>query len=324
MNDVSNAARVRTLLETAQIDTEGRLRGAVDPQERQQLEFTLRQLNTALDTINQFDLLRAATDVARATNALNNALSISRPPFDDFFDRLVKDAREMASMVAQMQGVDRLAPATVEPVWAPATLVATDIHPKMINSSTFSDLKAEYDTLFNICTVNKGRQHNVDFYVSQLKQHQQIYTTVGAELDIPWYFIGIVHGMEGGFDFSTHLHNGDPLTQRTKQVPAGRPAAGNPPFTWIESARDALRLKKLDQVGLANWSMARVLYKLEAYNGFGYRRYGIPTPYLWSFSNLYVKGKFGSDGRFDPQAVSRQCGAALILHEMQKSNLLAQ
>jgi lysozyme family protein len=43
------------------------------------------------------------------------------------------------------------------------------------------------------------------------------------------------------------------------------------------------------------------------------RRRGVPTPYLWSYSNLYENGKFVADGRFDPEAVSKQCGAAPML-----------
>jgi len=40
---------------------------------------------------------------------------------------------------------------------------------------------------------------------------------------------------------------------------------------------------------------------------------GKPTPYLWSFSNLYEKGKYVADGRFDPQTISKQCGAAIMV-----------
>ena len=36
-----------------------------------------------------------------------------------------------------------------------------------------------------------------------------------------------------------------------------------------------------------------MLYRLEAYNGFGYRQYQINFPYLWSFATCYTKGKFG-------------------------------
>jgi lysozyme family protein len=56
-----------------------------------------------------------------------------------------------------------------------------------------------------------------------------------------------------------------------------------------------------------------MLYLLEKYNGFGYRKMGKPTPYLWSFCNLYEKGKYVADGRFDPKIISKQCGAAIMV-----------
>jgi lysozyme family protein len=339
--DDANRAQLRNVLEAAQVDTENRLRGAVDPQERQALAHTLAQLNTALNRLNQADLLMAAADAASAADALDNALAASKPPFDVFVERMLRHARELTSAISALQGIDRLPPAaapTATPpaqptpapsaaaaassAAAPAALPRASGLPTPINSRKFEDLEAEYVAFFDSCIVDPARQSNVDFYVGRLKQHRQTYATLGEELGIPWYFIGIVHGMEGGFDFSKHLHNGDPLSARTRQVPAGRPPTGNPPFTWIESARDALKLKKLDQIGASNWTVARVLYTLEGYNGFGYRKIGIPSPYLWSFSNLYVKGKFVADGKFDPEAVSKQCGAAVVLRELQESNLL--
>jgi len=134
---------------------------------------------------------------------------------------------------------------------------------------------------------------------------------VEGEVGVPWVFVGVIHGMECGFNFAGHLHNGDRLTARTVNVPKGRPKDSEPPFTWLQSALDALRLKKLDSV--TDWSVPHMLYLLEGYNGFGYRRRAMPSPYLWSFSNVYEKGKFVMDGKFDPNAVSKQCGAALML-----------
>lgn len=43
-----------------------------------------------------------------------------------------------------------------------------------------------------------------------------------------------------------------------------------------------------------------------------YRLIGVPTPYLWSFSNLYIKGKFLKDHVFDPEEASKQVGAGLV------------
>ncbi|HEX4848402.1 MAG TPA: hypothetical protein VFV30_09675, partial [Novosphingobium sp.] len=135
---------------------------------------------------------------------------------------------------------------------------------------------------------------------------------VGKRLGIPWYFVAATHGLEASFNFRAHLHNGDfPLTQRTRQVPAGRPSPWLPPSDWESSAIDAMRL--LGFAGQEDWSLPRCLYRLEAYNGFGYRRAGRPSPYLWSFSTLYTRGKFVADGRFDPKARSKQCGAAVMI-----------
>jgi hypothetical protein len=33
---------------------------------------------------------------------------------------------------------------------------------------------------------------------------------------------------------------------------------------------------------------------------------------VWSFSNHYEKGKYVADGKYDPEAVSQQCGTAVI------------
>ena len=135
-------------------------------------------------------------------------------------------------------------------------------------------------------------------------------------ISVPWYFIACVHYMECSFSFKKHLHNGDPLTGYTVHVPAHRPKVGHgPPFTFEESAVDAIKLMKYDEV--TNWSLPFILQKLEGYNGFGYNAKGVHTPYLWSFSNHYSKGKYVKDGVFDANAVSAQMGTAVILKRME-------
>lgn len=139
---------------------------------------------------------------------------------------------------------------------------------------------------------------------------------------IPWYFIACVHYLECSFSFKKHLHNGDPLTGYTVQVPAGRPKVGHPPpFTFNESAVDALKFMGFDKV--RSWILPFILRKLEAYNGFGYFKYQkINSPYLWSFSNHYTKGKYVKDGKFDKEAVSQQTGSAVILKRMEERGLI--
>ena len=68
-----------------------------------------------------------------------------------------------------------------------------------------------------------------------------------------------------------------------------------------------------------------MLYTIERYNGTGYLRYhkNVPTPYLWSGSQHYVKGKYVSDGKWSSSAVSKQVGAAVILKELANRGLLS-
>jgi len=140
------------------------------------------------------------------------------------------------------------------------------------------------------------------------------YEKVAAATGVPWHVVGLIHALECGLSFDDHLHNGDPLTERTVHVPRGRPVSGNPPFTWEESAIDALGFDGLSNVG--NWCVERIAYMLESYNGWGYRSKGIPTPYLWSATNQYAQGKFIRDHVYDPTAVSEQSGALAILTVM--------
>ena len=166
--------------------------------------------------------------------------------------------------------------------------------------------------MYSECEVRPERAREIDnWYVGPIVRGRERYEAVGAELGIPWWFVGVIHGLESSFDFGRHLHNGDPLTARTVHVPKDRPASGEPPFTWRESAVDALRLRRLD--GLDDWSIGAALDRLERYNGLGYRHRGLPSPYLWSFSGHYERGKFVADGRFDPDAISKQCGGATLI-----------
>ena len=203
----------------------------------------------------------------------------------------------------------------LEPV-PDANMVATAALSK---STTFSDLAAEYLEFFNTGLIKPAKSKEVQARVEHLVANEGRYRTLGATLQIPWYFIGILHSMEANFSFTSHLHNGDSLDALTVQEPKGRPKAGGPPFTWEQSATDALTLKNL--VGLAKWDTAEMLYRLEAYNGFGYRSRRIATPYLWSYSQHYVKSKFVADHIFDPNAVSRQAGAAVLLKALQATAL---
>ncbi|HEY3183896.1 MAG TPA: peptidoglycan-binding protein [Gaiellaceae bacterium] len=183
-------------------------------------------------------------------------------------------------------------------------------------------VKRDYEKLFTSCKVSSRRAADVDALVDRIAKGRKRLEATGQKFGVPWHVLGIIQLMEGGGSFTRHLHNGDPLTARTVQVPKGRPKKGNPPFTWEDSAADAIQLEGLDKQ--KDWSPGAVLYLFEKYNGFGYRnkKINIPSPYLWSFSNHYTKGKYSSDGHYDPNLVSQQCGTAVLLHRMMERGLI--
>jgi lysozyme family protein len=181
-------------------------------------------------------------------------------------------------------------------------------------------LQSEYQRLFDTSTIKPEKYSEIDASISQILKGRAEYEALSAKLNIPWYFIGILHCMEGSCSFKVHLHNGDPLTARTVNEPKGRPKTGNPPFTWQFSAEDILREKKLHE--WTDWSVPGMLYRMELYNGWGYRNKGINTPYLWSYCNHYTKGKYVSDGSYSTTAVSKQCGGAVLLRRMYEKQII--
>ena len=200
------------------------------------------------------------------------------------------------------------------PVAMPAPPVAKPPAPPLILSRArnYPALKEEYRTLFDSMELRADYSTTTDWYLTMLTTSRPRYDPVALDTGVPWFVIGIIHGLEASFNFLAHLHNGDhPLTQRTRQVPAGRPLTWAPPTDWDWSAKDALKL--LGFTGKTDWNLERILFRFEAYNGFGYRNTAVPSPYLWSFSNHYETGKFTADGRFNAKARSQQCGAAVML-----------
>lgn len=183
-------------------------------------------------------------------------------------------------------------------------------------------LRADYNQMFNTCVTNLGKEAVVEDIVNNLLANKGRYLAVSGPLGIPWYFVAAIHNMESTRSFTSHLHNGDPLSHRTVQVPAGRPKTDTPPFTWEQSAADALTMKRLQD--WTDWSVAGVLYKAELYNGIGYRAFHphVKTPYLWSFSNKYTSGKYIADGTWSETAKSAQCGAAVLLRRMSERKLI--
>lgn len=178
-------------------------------------------------------------------------------------------------------------------------------------------------------TVPDGKTSNFnpfDFWAKKrIKGRPMLsFDTLGAL--IPWYFIALVHYRESGNDFSRHLHNGDSLKRFTVKQPPHRPLVlHGPPFSFEESAVDALIYQGKKDGWNDRWDLKNILIRLEKYNGFGYEMYrGVNSPYLWGGSDLYAKGQYvelkknNYKTSWDAESVSTQIGTAVLLKILEK------
>lgn len=177
---------------------------------------------------------------------------------------------------------------------------------------TFDELKDGYTDLWRACSLRASRKASAEAMAAKVLRGRAHYEKVEGATGVPWWWIGIAHARESACSFATHLHNGDSLKARTWRVPKGRPAKGSGPFTWDESALDALQIKGLHKI--KDWSIERACFEWERYNGFGYRKPGRSnSPYLWAGTNAYSTGKYVADHKYDPRHEDKQSGCLAIL-----------
>lgn len=164
--------------------------------------------------------------------------------------------------------------------------------------------------------------HAVDRVVARIMRYEAQYRAVDKQTNVPWYVIAALHNMESSGSFRHHLHEGSPLSGRTRWVPKGRPKWGSPPYSWEESAKDALLY---DRMGEVRWAyLFDTLWAVQRYNGTGYWRYhrSTPSPYLYAKTSIERPGKYVSDGKWSSTAISAQIGVAAIWKRMEARGIL--
>lgn len=148
----------------------------------------------------------------------------------------------------------------------------------------------------------------------RLSANKSRYQAISNATGVPWYVIAVIHEREAGYDpnFTRNIANGEPWNRETRLVPRGR----GPFRSFEEAAYDALVLCPPYAAKNKDWSAGDTLTLLEKYNGLGYANKGLPSPYIWSGTDQYEKGKYVADGVFDPNAVDKQLGCAGLLMAM--------
>ena len=162
------------------------------------------------------------------------------------------------------------------------------------------------DVNFSLTNKNQKELNNIKTIYAKNKAK---YKEVEAATGVPAELICAIHYREGGCKFNTYLHNGEKLGHVTKQVPKGKY------FTdWTEAAIDALKDKNPSKY---NFNKRDDLLEFaERYNGLGYRKRGLQSPYVWAGTDRYSGGMFVSDGNYNASARDNRVGVAAIVKSL--------
>lgn len=162
----------------------------------------------------------------------------------------------------------------------------------------------------------------LDTVCREIKENKARYLNVvlsGSIYDAPWGILASLHFREASLNFSRNMVNGQPLNQKTTLVPVG---VG--PFpSWESGAAFALWYKQSlfkDCKTQSDWLQA-----CERYNGMGYRRRGLNSPYVWAFTDqsdergLYKERTFFGKAMswFDSGALNTRPGVAAIMRSLE-------
>lgn len=178
---------------------------------------------------------------------------------------------------------------------------------------SFSQMEKGYNNLYNTMTFTRSTA--INNAATKIIQNKDRYLSVQSKTGVPWYFIGAIHMRESNNDFKGILHNGEKILgtgRKTKLVPVNR----GPFNTWEEAAIDAIKQHNLQKI--SSWSIARMGYEGEKYNGIGYYFHGVNSPYLWGGTNHQQSGKYVADGVWSPTTKDTQLGIMPVIYRIRE------
>jgi lysozyme family protein len=178
---------------------------------------------------------------------------------------------------------------------------------KVIEIKKASAFKANVDTYLK-ATLEPDHKAECMLVTKSALTSRDRYETVAAKVGIPWFVIACLHRRESDQNWKACLHNGEAIIgtgKRTTKVPKGR----GPFATWEEAALDAFH----GEWHAYDWDLGGILEFCERYNGLGYRKHGVQSPYVYDYTTAYTKGMFNRDDHWDPNLKERRAGVAAML-----------
>lgn len=164
-------------------------------------------------------------------------------------------------------------------------------------------------------TLTSSQRDELASFKANYEANKGRYQTVASQAGVPVALVAAIHWRESSGDFSTYLHQGDPLGKKAVHVPKDIPL-----FTvWEEAAVHALTMsdkqKVHDDLGMTEDTRdaASMATYAEFYNGLGYHNGGHESPYVYSGTDEYSGGKYVRDGVFSASTKDKQLGVMAMV-----------
>lgn len=187
----------------------------------------------------------------------------------------------------------------------------------------YHDLRPECAT-----GLTSDQKSDLNDFIGHYKTNSSIYDRVGKSSNVPAILVAAIHWREASGDFTTYLSQGDPLGTRTwanGDSNDGKSLSASIPNTilftnWDDAAIFALNYetsaKSVSGISYDEQDINDMLTFAEYYNGLGYKKRGVPSPYILSGTSCYKSGKFDSDGHYNSQDVDDQIGVLVMLRAL--------
>lgn len=183
---------------------------------------------------------------------------------------------------------------------------------------TFDTTKNLYQQEWSGMTVT--RESVALYQAKQIASGKDRYNAISQIVRVPWFVLGITHCREAGMppQWNACLQNGEKIIgtgRKTKLVPINQ----GPFPTFEDSVKAAVKTDDLDQINFEDgFGPEHCAFFWEAFNGWGYRAHGIPSPYDWAGTSVQKPGKYTADGKYDSSVMDTQIGGMALLYELMR------
>jgi len=158
-----------------------------------------------------------------------------------------------------------------------------------------------------------GQVDDLENFYANWQANRARYEAVAARAGVPAQLVAAIHWRESTGNFNTYLHQGDRLGRPAVHVPRDIPVF----HEWDEAAVHALNMKSTLREAMNitqhTTELAALATYAEYYNGLGYHYRGKPSPYVFSGTDQYSRGKFVRDGVYSSVTRDRQLGVMTMI-----------